>query len=93
MFEARRIPSIWKFGDVKFVPKSGKADKTHYKSFRPITLLSVLGKWFEKIILKRLQSLAFKNDWISEKQFGFVPGKSCEDALVSIVQKIERGFS
>ena len=46
-----------------------------------------------KIILKRLQSLALQNSWISKKQFGFAPGKSCGDDLVNIVKKIEKGFN
>ena len=69
------FPTIWKIGNVKIVPKPGKVDKTHYKSYRPITLLSVLGKWFD-FFLKRLQFISLQNNWISEKQFGF--GKSCE---------------
>jgi hypothetical protein len=61
------FPTIWKIGKVKIVTKPGNVDKTHYKSHRPITLLSVLGKWFEKIVLKRLQCISLQNNWISEK--------------------------
>ena len=32
------------------------------------------------------------SDRFSRNQFGFIPGKSCEDALCNIVARIERAF-
>ena len=87
------FPSVWKFGMGKTLPKPDKTDESNYKSYRCITLLSVLGKWFEKIIMKRLIWTALQNNLLSPKQYGFIPGRSCEDALCNITLLIETAFS
>ena len=56
--------------------------------YRPISLLSVLGKWFGKIILHGLLWHQSTSNCISRMQFGFQPGKSCMDAVV----KMESAF-
>lgn len=86
------FPHVWQFGIGQISPKPDKNDETNYKSYRCITLLSVLGKWFEKIIMKRLMWTALKNKLLSEKQFGFIPGRSCEDAICNITSLIENAF-
>ena len=53
---------LWKKGKVVIVPKSGKTDFTNVKSYRPITLLSVIGKGSERIILERLHFHSEKDD-------------------------------
>ena len=47
------FPTAWKIGDGSILPKADRNDIENYKAYRCITLLSVLGKWFEKILLKR----------------------------------------
>ena len=43
------FPAVWKQGKIKMLNKPGK-DPTEKKSCRPITLLPILGKMYEKII-------------------------------------------
>ena len=86
------FPSAWKEGEGSILPKPDRTDVENYKAYRCITLLSVLGKWLEKILLVRLLWLNQHFSFISPHQFGFLPGKSCEDLLSSIVLRIEKAF-
>ena len=86
------FPRIWQFGIGKISQKPDKNDEANYKSYRCITLLSVLGKWFEKIVMKRLIWTTMTNNLLSTKQFGFIPGRSCEDAICNITSIIEKAF-
>ena len=80
-------PKVWKMGKVILIPK-GKTRTNTSKDFRPITLLPVIVKIFEKIILKRLQQQASDKGWISKEQFGFQPGRSATHALMDYSAKI-----
>lgn len=87
-----KFPKVWQIGEGNILPKPDKKDETNYKSYRCITLLSVIGKWFEKIIMKRLMWKSMNSNLMSNRQFGFIPGRSCEDAVCSIVSIIENAF-
>ena len=86
------FPTVWKQGEGVILPKPDRNDIESYKSYRGITLLSVFGKWFEKIMLKRLMYTGCRVPRFSMNQFGFMPGKSCEDAICNIVFTIEKAF-
>ena len=86
------FPTNWKIALLNTLLKQNKHLLHKHKSYRPISLLSVLGKWFGKIILQRLLWHQSTSNWISRKQFGFQPGKSCLDAVVNILEKIESAF-
>ena len=87
------FPNVWKFGIGKCLSKPDKNDESDFKTYRCITLLSVIGKWFEKIIMKRLMWTALQNNSLSKNQFGFIPGRSCEDAICNITLRIEKAFN
>ena len=86
------FPTVWKQGEGVVLPKPDRKDIENYKSYRGITLLSVFGKWFEKIMLKRLMYTGCRVPRFSLNQFGFIPGMSCEDAICSIAGTIEKAF-
>lgn len=56
------------------------------KSYRPIGLLSVMGKILEKMIICRLKWHLILR--ISTRQYGFMPQKSTEDSLYDLVHHI-----
>ena len=62
------FPSSWKFSVIHAVHKPGKNPITP-SSYRPIGLLSVVGKLFEKLLLKRIL-LEYPN-LMPDHQFGF----------------------
>lgn len=49
MWRVRRFPNVWKKGVLKVFLKSEEKSKTKVKSYRPVTLLPVLGKVCERV--------------------------------------------
>ena len=75
-------PDRWKIGKIILIPK-GNSNEGTSKDYRPITLLPIIVKILEKIILKRLQQQETIHSWISDKQYGFQPGRSVNHALMN----------
>ncbi|CAF2084855.1 unnamed protein product [Rotaria magnacalcarata] len=69
------IPTKWKTANIILIMKP-KKDKQHPSSYRPISLLSCLGKLLEKIIKQRLMLELERRNILPEHQAGFRPGKS-----------------
>ena len=83
----RYFPSAWKRANVILILKSGKKNDGNPQSYRPISLLSNVGKVFERLIMYKLDDLGFKN-WISRNQFGFMKGRSTLDAIDNLVTNL-----
>jgi len=64
------FPTTWKSSVIVTVLKPGKPPEQP-SSYRPISLLPVLGKILEKVILKRITTIAQLNNRIPNFQFGF----------------------
>ncbi|GBP81063.1 Probable RNA-directed DNA polymerase from transposon BS [Eumeta japonica] len=62
------FPGQWKIAQVVMIPKPGKP-LHEASSYRPISLLSVPGKIFERMLLNRMRE--YLSDVISQHQFGF----------------------
>lgn len=77
------IPNQWKEAIV--VPIFKKGSKKNPGNYRPISLTSVVCKILESIIRDQLLDYLIINNHISPKQFGFLPGKSCQLQLLSAV--------
>ncbi|KAJ2939998.1 hypothetical protein O0L34_g14030 [Tuta absoluta] len=80
------FPAIWKKATVIVLRKPGKDTYTNPKSYRPIGLLPVMGKIYEKMLVARLKYYLLPR--LNSNQFGFMPQKSCEDALYKLMQHI-----
>ncbi len=77
------FPRAWKQASLIFLPKGGK-DSSDSKSYRPISLLPVTGKLYERLVKRRLSDTALGPDMISDRQFGFRAGMSTEDAIIEL---------
>lgn len=64
------IPGEWKIGIMFPILKPGK-DKHDPSSYRPISLLSCMGKLMERVVSSILVWLAEDRGWFSETQCGF----------------------
>ena len=73
------------------IPKQGKDPKT-LQNRLPISLLSSLGKIYERILLKRLTCHVFANNLVPEEQFGFMPGCSTTQQLLRLTEHISSGL-
>lgn len=82
------FPDIWKLGVTSLLPKSGK-DLSQAKSYRPITLLPVLGKTFERQINQELKTYLEAECLIPESQAGFRQSRSTQDKLVELTEEAQ----
>ena len=62
------------------------------KNYRPISLLPIFGKIFQRVIFKELFNYFHKNELLTKCQSGFLPGDSCISQLLSIVHDINSSF-
>ena len=69
-----------------------KESKNILKNYRPISLLPVCGKIFEKCIYNSLYSYLESNDILSKFQSGFRKGDSCISQLLAITHEIYSNF-
>lgn len=84
-----KIPDIWKKAEVKTILKDPLRDRTSVDSYRPIALLPIVSKIFERIFVKRLQTqYGSTRNLPSEQQFGFKQGKCTEDAMVAFKRSV-----
>ena len=86
-FEVGVFPDMLK--SAKVTPIHKKESKLNHLNYRPISLLSVFSKIFEKLIYLRIYLFLTKNNLISNKQFGFRSNYSTNHALVSITERIK----
>ena len=69
------------------VPVHKKGDKEILKNYRPVSLLPICRKIFERLICNNLFENFIENDLISQNQSGFKPGDSCINQLISIAHE------
>ena len=74
------------------VPAHKKGDKQNLENYRPISLLPVAGKMFERILYNNTYKFFTENNLISPNQSGFKPDDSCINQLLSITHEIYESF-
>ena len=74
------------------VPVHKKGDKQILKNYRPISLLPIAGKIFERLLYHRMFEFFIANNLISKNQSGFRPGDSCINQLPSITHEVYQSF-
>uniref|UniRef100_A0A0P4VX79 Uncharacterized protein n=1 Tax=Scylla olivacea TaxID=85551 RepID=A0A0P4VX79_SCYOL len=78
----KKWPSVWK--EARVVPVHKKNSRSEPNNYRPISLLSVMGKLLEKIVAAAIYQHLSENHLLSDRQFGFRPGRSTADLLLII---------
>lgn len=81
------FPDILKISIIVPIPKKSNSKKI--EDLRPISLLPTLGKLIERLIHNRLMIHAFSKNF-GVNQFGFMPQRSCEDAINEALRITER---
>ena len=83
--EHKKWPAAWKEAHV--VPVHKKESRSDPRHYRPISLLSAVGKVFEKMIGETIWRHLNQHNLLSPHQFGFRPGRSTSDLLLLLSQK------
>ena len=77
------FPKSWKRVKITPIPKSDQ-------EFRPIAILSILSKALEKIMSQQMSNFLLENNFLSTKQSGFRPKRSCITALIKVCEDIRK---
>jgi len=83
------FPSQWKLAQIVLIPKPGK-NPEDASSYRPISLLPMLSKLFEKALLRRVKPILKEKGLIPDHQFGFRHQHATTEQIHRVANKIER---
>ena len=84
------FPDVWKKANVILVHKKG--DKQVLKNYRPVSLLPICGKIFEKLLFNALYSFFEDHQLLNLCQSRFKKNDFCINHLVSITHEIYSAF-
>jgi hypothetical protein len=79
------FPTQWKVAQIILIPKPG-IPPHKLSSYRPISLLPIVSKVFEKLLLKRLLPLVEHANLIHNHQFGFRPRHSTIEQINRLIR-------
>ena len=82
-------PLPFKSAVVIMIGKANKPDPSRPNAWRPIALLSCLGKGLERLIARRLAYAAIKYKVLNPQQFGALPKRAATDLVACLVHDIE----
>ena len=88
--ETGQFPLDWKKANVASVFK--KDYNQLLKNYRPISLLPIIGKIFERLLYNLMFQFFIRNDLISQNQPRLKPSDSCINQLLAITQEIKKSF-
>ena len=88
--ESSIFPDDWKKGNI--VPVHKKNSKQLVNNYRPVSLLPICSKIFEKFIFDSIFNFMIQNNLLNSCQSGFRPNDSCINQLISITHNIYRAF-
>ena len=83
-------PSVWKKANI--VPIHKKESRQNKENYRPISLLPIFGKIFEKLSFDTLYCHLCDNNLLTQNQSGFRPGDSTINQLLAITHKTYLSF-
>ena len=84
------FPTDWKRANV--IPIHKKNDKQIVSNYRPISLLPICSKIFERIIFNNLYNFLDENKLLNPNQSGFKSSDSCVHQLIKITHDIYKAF-
>ena len=85
------FPKQWKSAIVKVIPKPGK-DAKFAKNYRPISLLSCVGKVLERIIADRISVHMEENNMFAKSQSGFRRKRMTSEQIFRLTEECHSAF-
>lgn len=89
MIRLQHVPIQFKRAIITVIPKPGKPQH-QLTSYRPISLLPILSKVFEKLFLKRLKTLVDENLVLPSHQFGFRQGHGTIEQVHRVTETVRQ---
>ncbi len=86
------FPNCFKEAIIRFIPKKDKSP-TNPVNYRPISLLEIPGKIFEKAIQSRLNQFLTVNNILKERQHGFRTYKGTHTAITTTYETIANALA
>lgn len=86
------FPTSWKRGMIIFFRKRNRPDQDP-KSYRPITLLPIIAKVYERMLKLRILTLLESSNYLNDHQHGFREGRSTLTALSSLKALVKEKLS
>ena len=80
------FPEDWSRSIVTLLPKGG--DLTNPVNWRPISQTNIFSKILEKIVHSKILDYFLRNSILSRYQYGFLPGRSTQEAVYDVVKNI-----
>lgn len=91
-FEEAYFPEAWEVAKLVLLRKGDKPLEQP-SSYRPICLLDTVGKFFERVIKRRLELHLSSTNGLSDNQYHFHSGKSTIDAISKAMETVEKASS
>ncbi|RKK33449.1 hypothetical protein BFJ69_g18733, partial [Fusarium oxysporum] len=86
-------PKPFRAAEVVMIAKPGRRDLTNPRAWRPISLLSCLGKGLERLVARRLAWACIHHGVLHPQQAGALPKRSATDLVAALVHDIEEAFA
>jgi ribonuclease HI len=90
--ELNHFPAQWKLAEVAMIPKTGKTDRSSPRSWRPIALLSCIGKGLERTVARRIAWTAMTHKILSPQHGGALPKRSAADLTAAFTHDTEAAW-
>ncbi|KAK7113089.1 hypothetical protein V1264_012440 [Littorina saxatilis] len=88
IWDEEDVPADWKEGYLVKLPKKG--DLSNCSNYRGITLLSVPGKVFNRVLLERMKNIV--DSQLRDEQAGFRQNRSCTDQIATLRIIVEQSL-
>ncbi|KAK7090431.1 hypothetical protein V1264_010229 [Littorina saxatilis] len=88
IWDEEDVPTDWKEGYLVKLPKKG--DLSNCSNYRGITLLSVPGKVFNRVLLEKMKNIV--DSQLRDEQAGFRQNRSCTDQIATLRIIVEQSL-
>ena len=86
-------PKCFRRAILAIIQKPKKDDRSSPRSYRPIALLSVLGKGLERLIARQMSWIAVTHKVLASQQFGALPLRSAVDLTTCLTHDVEEALN
>lgn len=76
----------------KVVPIHKSGDPSSFTNYRPISVLPVFSKVYERVVFNRLLNFLNQNNILCSSQFGFRPKHSTSHAIINLIDQISEAI-